>query len=97
MNREPFEPVAWPVIDLKATGQNIMRMRENAGISVRELQTILGFTNPQAIYKWQHGACLPAIDNLVVLAAVFGVTVDDLLVLSGNESGTEDHMFKTAV
>lgn len=31
--------------------------------------------------KWQHGAAMPTIDNLVVLSAVFGVPVDDILVL----------------
>ena len=69
-----------PVIDLRATGQNIKNMRQAAGISVRDLQMILGFTNPQAIYKWQNGDTLPSIDNLVILAAVLGVTVDEILV-----------------
>ena len=70
-----------PVIDLTATGQNIKRLRVAAGISVRDLQMILGFTNPQAIYKWQNGDSLPTIDNLVILAAVLGVTVDEILPL----------------
>jgi transcriptional regulator with XRE-family HTH domain len=72
-----------PVIDLAATGQRIKSMRQAAGISVRDLQTILGFTSPQAIYKWQHGECMPTIDNLVILASVFGVTVDEILVVEG--------------
>lgn len=74
-----------PVIDTRATGQNIKRLRQSAGVSVRELQTILGFTNPQAIYKWQNGDSLPTIDNLVILAAVLGVTIDEIIVV---ESGT---------
>ena len=80
-----------PVIDLRATGQNIKNLRVAAGISVRDLQAILGFTNPQAIYKWQNGDCMPSIDNLVILAAVFGVTVDDILVIDGDipEDGFE--------
>jgi transcriptional regulator with XRE-family HTH domain len=41
---------------------------------------MLGFTTPQAIYKWQHGRALPTLDNLVALAAVFGVKIDDILV-----------------
>ncbi len=36
----------------------------------------------QALYKWQHGTVLPTIDNMVVLAAVFGVKVDDILVIA---------------
>ena len=43
-------------------------------------QIIFGFTNPQTIYKWQNGDCVPSIDNLVILAAVLGVTIDEILV-----------------
>ena len=72
-----------PVINLQATGVNIARLRTDAGIKVRDLQQIFGFTNPQAVYKWQHGECLPTVDNLVILASVLGVTVDDILVIEG--------------
>ena len=69
-----------PVIDMVKTGQNIARLRKQAGLSVRDLQDIFGFATPQAIYKWQQGAALPTIDNLVVLAAVLQVRLDDILV-----------------
>ena len=48
-------------------------------MSVKDLQDIFGFATPQAIYKWQHGTTLPTIDNLIVLAAVFQVHVEDIL------------------
>ena len=70
-----------PAIDMVATGRNIMKMRKAAGLSVREIQNIFGFTTPQAIYKWQHGTAMPTIDNLVVLAAVLDVTIDEILVV----------------
>lgn len=70
-----------PTIDMVKTGQNITRLRTMNGLSVRDLQDIFGFATPQAIYKWQHGTALPTIDNLVVLAAVFQVTLDDILVV----------------
>ena len=70
----------WPVIDMTATGMNIVRMRQNAGLTVKDLQDIFGFSTPQAIYKWQRGTAMPTVDNLVVLAAVFGVTIDDILI-----------------
>jgi hypothetical protein len=41
-----------PTIDLVATGKNIMRLRENAGLTVKDVQDIFGFATPQAIYKW---------------------------------------------
>ena len=70
-----------PAIDMVATGRNIMKLRKAAGLSVREIQNIFGFTTPQAIYKWQHGTAMPTIDNLVVLAAVLDVTIDEILVV----------------
>lgn len=72
--------MAIPTIDMVRTGQNINRLRKLAGISVKDLQDVFGFATPQAIYKWQHGTALPTIDNLVVLASVLGVRVDDVLV-----------------
>ncbi|MBR3719381.1 MAG: helix-turn-helix transcriptional regulator [Firmicutes bacterium] len=69
-----------PVIDLSATGQNIARLRIESGLSVKDLQDILGFANPQAIYKWQNGLCLPTLDNLVILAAALGVSLDEIIV-----------------
>ncbi|MCD8118775.1 MAG: helix-turn-helix domain-containing protein [Lachnospiraceae bacterium] len=72
----------YPIIDMAGTGQNIRNLRIRAGLSVKDLQDIFGFSTPQALYKWQHGAALPTVDNLVVLAAVFGVKVDDILVIA---------------
>ena len=73
-----------PVIDLAATGLNIARLRVRAGLRVRDLQDIFGFGTPQAIYKWQRGDTLPTVDNLAVLAAVFGVKIDDILVFESD-------------
>ncbi len=71
-----------PVIDMVRKGQNIGRLRKQAGLSVRDIQDIFGFATPQAIYKWQQGAALPTLDNLVVLAAVLQVRMDDILVIT---------------
>ena len=72
-----------PTIDMAATGRNIEAMRKAAGFSVRDLQDVFGFGTPQAIYKWQHVASMPTIDNMVILASVFGVKIDDILVVGG--------------
>ena len=82
-----------PAIDLKRTGQNILRMRKNVGISVRELQVMFGFTSPQAIYNWQNGISLPSVDNFIVLAAVLGTTIEEIIAIEGEDSdGDEDEM-----
>ena len=69
-----------PAIDMAKTGQNIVILRKRAGLSVRDLQDVFGFATPQAIYKWQQGLALPTIDNLVVLAALLDVSIDDIIV-----------------
>jgi len=70
-----------PVIDMIQTGENIVRLRKRAGLSVKDIQEVFGFGTPQAVYKWQHGTAMPTIDNLVVLAALLGVTIDEILVV----------------
>ena len=71
---------AYPVIDLAETGRRIERQRREAGLTVRDLQAYFGFEYPQAIYKWQHGECLPTVDNLLALARLLRVSMEDLLV-----------------
>ena len=82
--QEGNEMFTMPTIDMVATGRNITRLRELAGLSVKDLAEIFGFATPQAVYKWQHGTALPTIDNLVVLAAVFGVTMDEIVVIDAD-------------
>ena len=74
----------YPVIDLTATGKNIVILRKARGLSVSDLQEYFGFEAPQAIYKWQKGQSLPSTDNLYALAFLFGVSIDDILVPKQN-------------
>ena len=77
----------FPSIDMVATGQNIVRLRKAAGLSVKDLQDIFGFATPQAIYKWQRGTAMPTIDNLVALSVVFQVRIDDIIVVDAVAGG----------
>ena len=74
----------YPTIDMVGTGENIMRLRVQNGYSVKDIQDVFGFATPQAIYKWQHGTAMPTVDNLVVLAALFHVHMDDILVINND-------------
>ena len=74
--------VLFPTIDLRATGENIIRLRKANGLTVRQLQHYFGFEEPQAIYKWQQGKCLPTVDNLFALSRLFGVSMNEILVQS---------------
>ena len=85
LEREPFREkrcleMGFPTINLTRTGANIIRLRKAAGLTVHDLQMVFGFNSPQAIYKWQNGAALPTVDNLIVLAALLHVRIDDILI-----------------
>ena len=69
-----------PYIDVIATGININDLRMSAGLSVKDIQNVFGFSTPQAIYKWIRGDSIPSVDNLVVLAKVLGVTINDIII-----------------
>ena len=77
-----------PAINQAATGENIVRLRRKAGLSVRDLQAVFGFASPQAIYRWQRGEAMPTVDNLVVLARILRVKIDDIIVTSSVASVT---------
>ena len=76
-----------PVVDMKLTGQNIASLRIKRGISVREMQHMLGFTTPQSIYKWQRGETLPTLENLAALACILDVSMDDILAVECRRAG----------
>lgn len=69
-----------PAINMIETGKRINKLRVSAGLSVRDIQTMFGFATPQAIYKWEKGATLPTIDNLVALASILSVSMDEIVV-----------------
>ena len=69
-----------PVLDLEATGAKIKTLMKQRGITPRQMQLILNFPYVQTIYNWFAGKNMPTIDNLVVLAQVLSVSMDDIIV-----------------
>lgn len=69
-----------PIIDVAATAANIKACRIRAGYSVREIQNIFNFSSPEAVYAWEKGKYLPTIDNMIVIASVYGVTIDQIVI-----------------
>ena len=65
--------ICWDIADWE--------IKHSSAASVKDLQREFGFATPQAIYKWQQGLALPTIDNLVILAMLLGVTMDDIIVV----------------
>lgn len=57
-------------------------LRENRGISTRNLAAAIGLKSHGAIAQFEKGTSLPAIDTLVKLAEYFEVTLDYLVGVS---------------
>lgn len=74
-----------PRIDMKATGSRIRHLRDLNGLTNKDIQSVFGFGTPQAIYKWMRGDALPSVDNLVILADLFNVTINDILVINKDD------------
>ena len=79
-----------PVLDLAATGIKIKTIMKQKGVTPRQLQIILDFPYVQTVYNWFAGKNMPTIDNLVVLAQILGVQVDDLIVTKTVEVEIDD-------
>lgn len=80
----------FPVIDQIATGKNILSLRKEKGLSVKDLQEYFGFEEPQAIYRWQYGKTLPSVDNLYALSALLDVPMERILVPVPNQKNICD-------
>ncbi len=70
-----------PDVNAKATGERIKQLMSDAEKTVRDMQGIFDFKTPQAIYKWLYGTSLPTIGHLAILAAVLGVSMDEIVVI----------------
>lgn len=67
------------VFDNVETCNNIRNLKNAKGISDKKLSKILGIST-QAINKWWNYRCVPSIDNIVIMADLFDVNIDEILV-----------------
>lgn len=68
----------------KETGNRIKSLLLAHGYSVKDVQTTMGFENPQAIYKWMFGKSLPSLDNFIILSRLLHTSIEDILVIDGD-------------
>lgn len=61
-----------------AMAQRLVDRRKAAGLSQEALAAQLGVSR-QAVSKWEHSESSPDTDNLIALAALYGVSLDELL------------------
>lgn len=65
-------------MNMEKIAEGLRKYRKQAGLSQDELAEKLHVTR-QAVSRWESGSAMPSVDNLMELAAIFGVTVDELL------------------
>lgn len=70
-----------PVIDMAATGRNIRNLRVAAGMTIRDVQDACG-VSAAAVTKWQNGQTVPTIDNMIILASIWDVKIDDIIAVN---------------
>lgn len=67
-----------PRLNIRRLGEILKRERVNSGMTVDSLARAV-MVSPMAVYKWERGLCAPTIDNLIRIAFIMELSVDDLL------------------
>ena len=71
-------------------GERLKQIRANQGLSQEQLAEKIGVSR-QAITKWETNRGLPDVENMIILAEIFKVTLDELILerISVQESQQE--------
>ncbi len=79
-----------------AIAQRLVDRRKAAGLSQEALAAQLGVSR-QAVSKWERSESSPDTDNLIALAALYGVSLDELLYgeAASDADGSEDGSTET--
>jgi transcriptional regulator with XRE-family HTH domain len=79
-----------------SVGDNIRKQREAKGLTQKDLADKL-FVTPQAISRWEKGAVEPSVETLKQMAALFGTSIDDLVLDQSGDKGKEETPENTTV
>lgn len=71
------------------TANRLLQYRKKLGYSQEELASKIGVSR-QAVSKWERAEASPDTDNLVLLAQLYGVSLDELITGSPATTATED-------
>lgn len=83
------------------TANRLVELRRQRGLSQEELSDQLGVSR-QAVSKWERAESSPDTDNLIALARLYGISLDELLLHTPNsgyayaQANEEDEVFGTA-
>ena len=96
MQSDTISSFSIPTIDVPATSQNLKKLREKNKVTVAQIQMLLGMENPQSIYIWENPEkkYLPRIDNLIALAKLYKVTLDEIIIIREEKAEATDLFLK---
>lgn len=72
------------------TANKLLQYRKKSGLSQEELAEKIGVSR-QAVSKWERAEASPDTDNLVTLAQVYGVSLDELLGLAPEQEEAKEN------
>ena len=72
---------SYPVIDIKRTGENIKRIRSDRNLTLEDVREFLGELTVHRVQLWEKGVLLPGVEHLCALSKLFGVLMDDIIIL----------------
>ena len=66
-------------LDKQKVGLNLYRLLEESNYTYEYVAEFLMLNSPRVIYEWTKGTKMPTIENLMNLAELFEVRIEDIL------------------
>ena len=70
------------------TANRLVKLRKQSGLSQEDLAEKIGVSR-QAVSKWERAESSPDTDNLIALAKIYNLTLDDMLNYDAAESESD--------
>lgn len=65
--------------DKKRIGSRLRYFRKKRNLTAEDVRKILQLGSVQAIYKWENGVTIPAVDNFLALMELYDITTFEML------------------
>ncbi len=74
--------------------EKLKSIRKKSGMSQEKLAEKIGVSR-QAITKWETGAGIPDIENMIAVSALFNISLDELLSNEKVEKNQTDYIYES--
>lgn len=74
--------------------EKLKSIRKQAGMSQEKLAEKLGVSR-QAVTKWETNMGIPDVENIMAIAALFDISIDELLGKEKEEKGQSDYLYES--